>query len=1234
MRILAIRGQNLASLAGEFAIDFSAEPLASSGIFAITGPTGAGKSTLLDAVCLALFNEIPRLKAAPASGRVGESEDNGLSLRDPRAILRHGAGEGHAEVDFAMPGGATYRARWSVKRARGRADGRLQNYDHAFERLDTGERMGGTRTETLAAIRAVIGLTPEQFGRAVLLAQGDFEAFIRADTNERALLLERLTGSDIYATLGQHAFEKARGLEEGLEAIRRAITAQNGLDDAGRAQAEAEIATARAAGTESGQKLAALQEARRWEAHVQTLTQQVEAAGGALANSEADNAAAAPRRLGLERDRLALTHAPAWEALAEADGRLTRATQDEKGAAEALAEAKSAEHDAQIKQEQARAGVMAVEAEAASLAPSLTEARALDVRLDEAARRLEHARTEAAQAHALLDEARQTEAAARHAHDTAHTAHAAAKDWLSAHVALSALALREDELAAHLAGYAAVQVTLVTNTARQKDAEQALVAALDHLQETENAHANAQTEYAAAQEKLVAAQAALPEDSRLAQLGERRDALTRLEGLIAILNQAAAVRASAEAALTRAGDKRAEGLAERTTLLATEEKLAVAVPLLAAKAAEARRECELLRAAATDAAEALRAELQPDQPCPVCGGIDHQLDRFAGKLGEHLQTREAAAMAVADEHAARERELISIAAQLKANADGAEQLALESNEHASLLDRTIHRYDQALDNVTQAAQALSLPIDLSLLPDALAAHRHEVDAAHSGLTALRAAEQTARQAEALARQILEKARDAHGSARESASTCTAAVEKLSHVLTLQTAEAERHAAALDRWLAPVAEWRHLPDPTVWLAEQAAAWRAQEDILAKHSAELPRLRDAATRAAAALEQRVARSRDLAASLAAATTAQAKQAESRAALLGGASVTDTEQRLASAEQQAEGGHRQALAKREETTNMRVAAQARHGSCAQAVARAQADRTERDVAFNAALAASMLARADVARVAAAGAAALDAEQAALAALQNAVSTAEAILAERKADLSRAEAERPDLTGPDLAAALTEAEAERDAAAQRRTDAEVIVRQDDAVREQTALLRANLERDSAKADVWLRLSNLIGDAKGARFRSFAQGLTLDRLLEHANARLSELRPRYALQRAPGADMLIQVLDNDMGGQIRGLHNLSGGERFLVSLALALGLAEMSTAGGVKIETLFIDEGFGALDPASLGQAIALLEHLHATGRRVGVISHVEELKERIPVKIEVSPTGRGTSRIAVVEG
>jgi DNA repair protein SbcC/Rad50 len=104
------------------------------------------------------------------------------------------------------------------------------------------------------------------------------------------------------------------------------------------------------------------------------------------------------------------------------------------------------------------------------------------------------------------------------------------------------------------------------------------------------------------------------------------------------------------------------------------------------------------------------------------------------------------------------------------------------------------------------------------------------------------------------------------------------------------------------------------------------------------------------------------------------------------------------------------------------------------------------------------------------------------------------------------------------------------------------------------------------------------------------------------------------------------------MADEVRGVHNLSGGERFLVSLALALGLASMSSNRGLKIESLFIDEGFGALDSTSLAMAVSVLEQLQATGRRVGVTSHVDELKERTAVRVEVTPVGGGRSIVQVV--
>ncbi len=162
-----------------------------------------------------------------------------------------------------------------------------------------------------------------------------------------------------------------------------------------------------------------------------------------------------------------------------------------------------------------------------------------------------------------------------------------------------------------------------------------------------------------------------------------------------------------------------------------------------------------------------------------------------------------------------------------------------------------------------------------------------------------------------------------------------------------------------------------------------------------------------------------------------------------------------------------------------------------------------------------------------------------------------------------------------------------------------------------------------------WARLNALIGSATGDTFRKIAQAYNLDLLVHHANVQLRQLVRRYRLKR--GGSMLgLLVMDTEMGDELRSVHSLSGGETFLVSLALALGLASMASST-LKIESLFIDEGFGSLDPESLQLAMDALDGLQAQGRKVAVISHVQEMHERIPVQIQVKRQGNGLSTVEV---
>jgi exonuclease SbcC len=161
-----------------------------------------------------------------------------------------------------------------------------------------------------------------------------------------------------------------------------------------------------------------------------------------------------------------------------------------------------------------------------------------------------------------------------------------------------------------------------------------------------------------------------------------------------------------------------------------------------------------------------------------------------------------------------------------------------------------------------------------------------------------------------------------------------------------------------------------------------------------------------------------------------------------------------------------------------------------------------------------------------------------------------------------------------------------------------------------------------------WEKLHTLIGSADGKKFRVFAQGLTFETLVVQANRHLRAMSDRYLLVRKKELPLDLDIVDNDQAGEIRTTKNLSGGERFIVSLALALGLSGMASHN-IRIDSLFLDEGFGTLDPDNLETALETLSSLQREGKIIGIISHVPALKERIPVQIQVEKIGGGRSRI-----
>ncbi|MEM5618833.1 SMC family ATPase [Pseudomonas aeruginosa] len=285
MKILAIRLKNLASLAGEQEIDFTREPLSSAGLFAITGPTGAGKSTVLDALCLALFGSTPRLESTSASSKVPDGR-NELSSNDERNLLRRGCASGYAEVDFVGIDGHRYRARWETRRSRDKADGALQKSQQSLQDLETQQMLAANKkSEFREQLEQKLGLNFAQFTRAVLLAQSEFSAFLKASDNDRGALLEKLTDTGLYSQLSKAAYQRASQADEQRKQLEQRLEGSLPLAEQARAGLEAALESHAQARLQEQQAPRRLEGQQQWFTEEQRLLQSCEHAQGQLAEA-------------------------------------------------------------------------------------------------------------------------------------------------------------------------------------------------------------------------------------------------------------------------------------------------------------------------------------------------------------------------------------------------------------------------------------------------------------------------------------------------------------------------------------------------------------------------------------------------------------------------------------------------------------------------------------------------------------------------------------------------------------------------------------------------------------------------------------------------------------------------------------------------------------------------------------------------------------------------------------
>ncbi|NOK11263.1 AAA family ATPase [Corallococcus exercitus] len=1253
MKILAIRGSNLTSFAGDFALELDRAPLDRLGLFAISGATGAGKSTLLDALCLALFDRTPRL-GGPSKvlvGRADEDEEARLSAYDVRGMLRRGAGKGHAEVDFLGKDGRRYRARWNVWRARERAEGRFRPQELSLTDVASGQLFGRTKGEVLQAIQERLGLSFDQFRRSALLAQGEFAAFLRADANERAELLERMTGTEVYSRVSIAAHEKNAKEQEELKRLSQGLAAIALMSDADREAARVQLGDEEAARIREETRLREAEAARSWYAQLAEFVAQEQQAASGVTRAEAEREAAAPREALLESVRAAEGFRAVVSAVETAEQGCVRAEAEQlerASRAEAALGAAAAQRQVRLQAEAARAAALDAEA---SVRPALEEAATLDTRRAEAER-------EAREAAELAKQAKAAEASARDALVLVQAAEAkaqavvdAAEAWRGSHASWESLATEWPRWQRELERFAGA---LKEEQAAGADADR-LGKDADRLgneaQARREEHQDAAESEAQAQALATHAEAALGEDGGAARRALREALLARQDalGALALAGEGARAEGTAE------GDAAAEVKAHReASLRAAEEAKDAAARRVTQEAMlhEARRAQS--RAEATQGLASHRAALHDGEPCPLCGALEHPYAREGSAL-EGLVAEAAARVLELESARDAAAKQESAASVRQATADTAATQA-EGRRDTAARKRTGHResWRAARERWARAVlpsndDAVLEPPDDAEAPGAqgwirtaqedvrvrLATLREEEASAEARASAAREARallETRRTRREGAAEALRKAEDAQARAAQShrdallrRDTAREARERalteVSPPFASETAPwkeklAEDPARFQSRCFDRVTKWREklteLEAARKRLEEEQGR-RAREEVRlqsrhedAETAAHRANLKDAAFQDASRARARLLQGR----------STQEVRAEVQARLDAAQAAYERAREDSEALQQAE---KVATARAEDAVRLRTEA-------ARVLDSAQAVLAERLAGHGTTLEElkALLSR---------GAAWCDAEARALNALRESVAQARAILVERRERRVRHESSGlPTLAQADVADLCerlrTDVEVRRRAEALLRAKLDT----DDAARARHGAEARALELRRADAEVWKTLGDLIGSHDGKKFKVFAQSLTLDALLLHANAHLRELARRYRLERVPGHDLDLQVVDGDMGDEVRSVASLSGGESFLVSLALALGLASLSSET-TQVETLFIDEGFGTLDPETLEVALATLDALQATGRQVGIISHVSGLAERIGVQVRVVKQGGGRSKL-VVEG
>jgi len=1209
VRLLHVQFKNLNSLAGEWLIDFTDPAYIADGLFAITGPTGAGKSTILDAICLALYGRTPRLKAISKSSN---------------EIISRQTGECFAEVGFETDKGH-YRCHWSQHRARRKVTGDLQAPKHEIVDAASDTVLENKLREVTKQVERVTGMDFDRFTRSILLAQGGFAAFLQASPDNRSPLLEQITGTEIYSQISQQAHSRYSDENRELDRLKNDLAGLRLLN----ADEERELRQQQKALQAREKTLSQQHEKTRavldWLAGIGRLEQQLAALEQAWQSFQEQQQAFQPQREALQRARQALRLDRLYDELSTLRQRqydeqalLAQARQQYEHKTAAAATAQSAQETAEhhwntsCQKQQQEIGL-------------IRQVQELDRKLTALREQSEIQQQTRRQREQQCKQLQTKIAALLEQQTTLQTELETAERYRAEHQADAALI-------ENLAG---------------------IEQRFEHWRELENQRQQRQP--AAAKTAVGAARKQYAKHE--AKVQQQRKQVTEIEQdyqqgtrqLEQVLNgrEAALMRSELEQQQTRARElsellSHYEESQTTATMLAElqtrGQELQTALSERANQIEQQSAEAQKLEQRIEHCQEKLgllyriqkleheRVQLRDGKPCPLCGALEHPyaagntppLDPTQAELKQYKTALRVLAKQLEQqriEQAKAEQTLEQLRRDSTVQSD---RLSTARQACRQLCERLAIAADNTL---IQAAQA-QLQQQIDQYTACLAAVEQLENKQKTVLTALNQQRADLNQDEATLRDLsqqYERAEQARQQAEYDLAALSTQIEQLQLNLCRELAMYGVERVAFDALDSIQSDLRQRRD--VW-REQTERSKAIEKTLFGLQADMRAGQSQAEQWNTELD-----------SLRQQQQALDEQiiglADERKNLYGDKDPTAAEQALQEALEQA----------RENREQQRQAWQTALNEVEQwrrecerldtSLQQLKQHLSDREPVF-----AEQLRERGFDSEVDYRAASLDHEQIqALEQQEKTLQREETELQTRREDTrTKLEQERAKTLSDAARDELQQAFA-TSAAELRELQGQLGALQDrlDENARQHVLQQARLqalEAQRRECERWNRLQALIGSHDGKKFRNFAQGLTFERMVFAANEQLQKMSDRYLLIRDREQPLDLNVIDQYQASEIRSTRNLSGGESFIVSLALALGLAQMASRN-VRVDSLFLDEGFGTLDQDALETALNTLAGLRQDGKLIGVISHVAELKERINTQIQITPLPGGRSRL-----